>query len=138
MIQKTTRRIASALALYAISCAGAYAAAEFQYFVYPVGGITGISQSAGKVDSPGPKYGGMINEKYADLFFDAATQQALIQSFKNGVARQLCDCYGHQPFVNVLQHVQRFHPGLGPDHVHSTICQAQRGVGGVLKKRNHL
>jgi hypothetical protein len=88
MIKKTTRRIASALALYASSCAGAYAAAEFQYFVYPVGGITGISQSAVKVDAPGPKYGGMINEKYADLFFDAATQQALVQSFKNGVAKQ--------------------------------------------------
>jgi hypothetical protein len=88
MIKKTTRRIASALALYASSCAGAYAAAEFQYFVYPVGGITGISQSAGKVDTPSPKYGGMINEKYADLFFDAATQQELIQSFKNGVAKQ--------------------------------------------------
>jgi hypothetical protein len=88
MIKKTTRCISAALALYATSCSSAYAAAEFQYFVYPVGGITGISQSAAKVDASGPKYGGMINEKYADLFFDAATQQALIQSFKDGVAKQ--------------------------------------------------
>jgi len=88
MIKKTTRCISAALALYVTSCSSAYAAAEFQYFVYPVGGITGISQSAGKVETSGPKYGGMINEKYADQFFDAATQQALIQSFKDGVAKQ--------------------------------------------------
>lgn len=88
MMSKTTRLMSAALALYASSWSIAYAAAEFQYFVYPVGGITGISQSAGPVKASGPKYGGMINEKYADLFFDASTQNALIQSFKNGVAKQ--------------------------------------------------
>ncbi len=88
MIHKTTRCISAALALCAGIVSSANAAAEFQYFVYPVGGITGISQSAGKVEASGPKFGGMINEKYADLFFDAATQQALIQSFKDGVAKQ--------------------------------------------------
>jgi len=88
MMSKTTRLMSAALALYASSWSIAYAAAEFQYFVYPVGGITGISQSAGQVKTSGPKYGGMINAKYADLFFDAATQNALIQSFKDGVAKQ--------------------------------------------------
>ncbi len=88
MMSKMTRFMSAALALYASSWSIAYAAAEFQYFVYPVGGITGISQSAGQVKASGPKYGGMINAKYADLFFDAATQNALIQSFKDGVAKQ--------------------------------------------------
>lgn len=88
MFKKTTRGITAALALYLGHWCSAHAAAEFQYFVYPVGGITGISQSVGKAAAPGPKYGGMINEKYADLFFDTPTQQALIQSFKEGVAKQ--------------------------------------------------
>jgi hypothetical protein len=88
MFKKTTRGITAALALYLGHWCSAHAAAEFQYFVYPVGGITGISQSVGKAAAPGPKYGGMINEKYADLFFDTPTQQALIQSFKDGVAKQ--------------------------------------------------
>lgn len=88
MFKKTTRGITAALTLYLGNWCSAHAAAEFQYFVYPVGGITGISQSVGKAVAPGPKYGGMINEKYADLFFDTPTQQALIQSFKDGVAKQ--------------------------------------------------
>lgn len=88
MIAMTIRRITATVAFCASSLSNAYAAAEFQYFVYPVGGITGISQSAGKVEASGPKYGGMINEKYADLFFDAETQRALIKSFQDGVAKQ--------------------------------------------------
>ena len=88
MIAMTIRRITATVAFCASSLSNAYAAAEFQYFVYPVGGITGISQSAGKVETSGPKYGGMINEKYADLFFDAETQRALIKSFQDGVAKQ--------------------------------------------------
>jgi hypothetical protein len=79
--------------VFAFVCAAlavqtANAAAEFQYYVYPVGGITGISQSAIKTEQAGPKYGGMINEKYADLFFDAETQKTLIKSFRDGVAKQ--------------------------------------------------
>ncbi len=57
----------------------ASAAAEFQYYVFPLAGLTGISQSALKPDSTEPKqakYSGMINEKYADIFFDGATNGA--------------------------------------------------------------
>jgi hypothetical protein len=64
------------------------AAAEFQYYVYPVGGITGISQSAGATQSGVAKYGGMIDEKYADIFFDATAQQTLIKSFKEEVEKK--------------------------------------------------
>lgn len=83
-----SNRFSVALALCASWFSSAHAAAEFQYYVYPVGGITGISQSAIKTEQVGPKYGGMINEKYADLFFDAPTQQALVKSFQEGVAKQ--------------------------------------------------
>jgi hypothetical protein len=83
-----SNRFSLALALCTSWLSSAHAAAEFQYYVYPVGGITGISQSAIKTEQVGPKYGGMINEKYADLFFDAPTQQALVKSFQEGVAKQ--------------------------------------------------
>lgn len=83
-----SNRIAVVLALCTGWLCSAHAAAEFQYYVYPVGGITGISQSAIKAEQTGPKYGGMINEKYADLFFDEATQQALIKNFKDSVVKQ--------------------------------------------------
>lgn len=83
-----SNRFSVALALCTSWLSSAHAAAEFQYYVYPVGGITGISQSAIKTEQVGPKYGGMINEKYADLFFDAPTQQALVKSFQEGVAKQ--------------------------------------------------
>jgi hypothetical protein len=83
-----SNRIAVVLALCTGWLCNAHAAAEFQYYVYPVGGITGISQSAIKTEQTGPKYGGMINDKYADLFFDAETQRALIKSFQDGVAQK--------------------------------------------------
>jgi hypothetical protein len=63
----------------------AWAAAEFQYYVYPVQGITGISQSGTGVRDAGPKYSGMINEKFADLFFTAPIQQALLHGFREEV-----------------------------------------------------
>ena len=71
-------------------CSGIVTAAEFQYYVAPLQGITGISQSVktGKVDTSNmPKYGGMINEKYADLFYDGAAQRALIQQFNETVKK---------------------------------------------------
>jgi hypothetical protein len=58
-----------------------HAAAEFQYFVFPVRGLTGISQSALGHKGTGPKYGGMINEKYADQFFTPDVQQRINASF---------------------------------------------------------
>lgn len=84
----TSTRFSVAMALCASWLSSAHATAEFQYYVYPVGGITGISQSAIKTKQVTPKYGGMIDEKYADLFFDAGTQKALVNSFKEGVAKQ--------------------------------------------------
>jgi hypothetical protein len=75
-----------ALLCIASGMQAAHAAAEFQYYVYPVGGITGISQSANKTNQTGAKYGGMINEKYADLFFDAEVQKSLIKNFQDEVS----------------------------------------------------
>lgn len=78
----------SLFALAVSSLAGlANAAADFQYFVIPIGGITGISQSATSIksDKPSVKYSGMINEKYADIFFDSEAQNQLISRFKSKV-----------------------------------------------------
>jgi hypothetical protein len=80
------RRILLALAA-AGSTGLACAAAEFQYYVFPVAGITGISQSALKASSPSSRYGGMIQEKYADLFFDSSAQMGLITHFDKAVSR---------------------------------------------------
>ena len=66
----------------------AMAAADFQYHVMPVHGITGISQSALKTQQSGPKYGGMINAKYADIFFDDGVQKNLSLSFQKAVANR--------------------------------------------------
>lgn len=63
---------------------GAHAATEFQYYVYPVESITGISRSA-KPSSTGSQYAAMINEKYANLFFDSVVQKTLIASFTEEV-----------------------------------------------------
>ncbi len=63
-------------------------AADFQYYVTPLQGITGISQSALKsaANTPAmPKYSAMINEKYADIFYDSAAQKALIAQFTRAV-----------------------------------------------------
>lgn len=63
-------------------------AAEFQYYVVPLKGLTGISQSALKNDGPpGPKYSGMIDQKYADYFFDDGAQKGLANSFVASVAK---------------------------------------------------
>ena len=63
-------------------------AAEFQYYLVPLKGITGISTSALKNVGPdGKKYGGMIDEKYADFLFDDKTQQALTSNFSELVAK---------------------------------------------------
>lgn len=79
----------SVLTLVCLSLAAGQAVASgFQYYVAPLQGITGISQSVAREGSPapqGPKYGGMINEKYADLFFDSAAQKALIGDFNQAV-----------------------------------------------------
>lgn len=90
-------------------------AQNFQYYVYPVQGITGISQSATGAPQTGPKYSGMINAKYADLFFTAPVQQALMQGFSEEVrkrfpqsvigANQIASTrfgkYAYQPFNEV-------------------------------------
>jgi hypothetical protein len=71
-------------------CSSIATAAEFQYYVAPLQGITGISQSVktGIADASNlPKYGGMINEKYADLFYDGAAQRALILQFNENVKK---------------------------------------------------
>jgi hypothetical protein len=74
--------------LLAACATTAQAASEFQYYVYPVGSITGISQSALGVVGAEAKYGGMIDEKYAEIFFDAPTQQKLIKNFKEEVEKK--------------------------------------------------
>ena len=63
-------------------------AQDFQYYVFPVQGITGISQSATGAPETGLKYSGMINAKYADLFFTAPVQQALMQGFSEEVRKR--------------------------------------------------
>lgn len=84
----TSKKIILAGVLCAAWASTVQAAAEFQYYVYPVGGITGISQSVGGAQSGVSKYGGMIDEKYADIFFDATAQQTLIKSFKEQVEKK--------------------------------------------------
>lgn len=79
------------LLLILLSCTGYISSAlsaEFQYFVVPLKGLTGISQSALKIErTPGPKYSGMIDEKYADYLFDTPAQQALTGGFVASVAK---------------------------------------------------
>lgn len=68
--------------------AGQAFASGFQYYVAPLQGVTGISQSVpreGEAAPKGPKYGGMINEKYADIFFDGPAQKGLIADFNQAV-----------------------------------------------------
>lgn len=68
-------------------------ASNFQYYIAPLQGVTGISQSAnaatgGASQAPaGPKYSGMIDAKYADLFFDAKAQAQLIEQFNADIVR---------------------------------------------------
>ena len=88
VMKKSLKKIIVSTALCAAFTTTAQAAAEFQYYVYPVGGITGISQSALGGGGSEAKYGGMIDEKYADIFFDAPTQQKLIASFKEEVGKK--------------------------------------------------
>ncbi|NIC43707.1 hypothetical protein [Aquabacterium sp. A08] len=80
------RILLSSLALASTQLA--WAAAEFQYYVFPVQSITGLSQSATAATGSGPKYGGMINEKYADLLFDAPVQQSLLNGFREEVRKR--------------------------------------------------
>jgi hypothetical protein len=54
----------------------------FQYYVFPIQGITGISRPPGIVKVEGPKYGGMIDAKYADEFFPDSAQQQLNSFFQ--------------------------------------------------------
>lgn len=54
----------------------------FQYYVFPVKGITGISRAAGVTKVEGPKYGGMIDARYADKFFPDSEQQKLNSFFQ--------------------------------------------------------
>jgi hypothetical protein len=58
-------------------CRPATAAAEFQYHVMPIAGITGISQSVQKKDPGESRYGGMINAQYADLFLTLRPKKIL-------------------------------------------------------------
>ena len=67
VMKKSLKKIIVSTTLCAAFTTTAQAAAEFQYYVYPVGGITGISQSALGGERSEAKYGGMIDEKYADI-----------------------------------------------------------------------
>jgi len=71
-----------------LSCVNAFAEKEFQYFVVPIGGITGISEaiSASK-DAPKVKYGGMIDAKYADTFFDVDNRKKVERLFISSVVK---------------------------------------------------
>lgn len=69
----------------------ANAAAEFQYYVFPVPSITGISESA--VDNTvsaaalgEPKFSGMINAEYAQILLPPETQKSLLKTFSDEVA----------------------------------------------------
>ena len=57
----------------------------FQFYVFPVKGITGISRPAGGLKTEGSKYGGMIDAKYADEFFPDSAQQQLNSFFQNEI-----------------------------------------------------
>ena len=58
----------------------------FQYYVFPVKGITGISRlDDGKKSDNNPKYGGMIDAKYADEFFPDSAQQQLNAFFQSEI-----------------------------------------------------
>jgi len=74
--------------LNTLALAGAqlsWAATDFQYYVFPVQSITGLNSSATTTAESGPKYSGMINAQYTDLLFDAATQQSLLNGFRDEV-----------------------------------------------------
>ena len=71
-----------------VACLPFSMAAEFQYYLVPLKGVTGISQSALKnIATEGPKYGGMINEQYAEILFDVKTQQSITANFNDLVAK---------------------------------------------------
>jgi hypothetical protein len=58
----------------------------FQYYVFPVKGITGISKPVdGKQRDDNPRYGGMIDAKYADEFFSESAQQELNAFFQSEI-----------------------------------------------------
>ena len=61
-------RVAALFVWLGLAASQAFASG-FQYYVAPLQGITGISQSVPREGEPapkGPKYGGMINEKFAE------------------------------------------------------------------------
>lgn len=81
------KRVILAALTFAVA-QSSWAAAEFQYFVFPVKSITGLSQSALGKQGFGPKYSGMINEKYADLFFDNSVQASLLKGFRDELSKR--------------------------------------------------
>ena len=87
MMRFIMRQIAFAVSITLLSAQMAQAAAEFQYYVFPISGITGISQSAIAASSADglPKYSGMIDQKYTEIFLDAAMQKNLISYFQKAV-----------------------------------------------------
>jgi len=60
-------------------------AADFEYFIVPLKGLTGISQSALKDANQGsvPQFGAMIDSKYVNIFFDDQAQKNLTEKFRN-------------------------------------------------------
>jgi hypothetical protein len=58
-------------------------AADFEYFIVPLKGLTGISQSALKDANQGsvPQFGAMIESKYVNIFFDDQSQKNLTEKF---------------------------------------------------------
>ena len=66
----------------------ASAAAEFQFYVVPLSGLTGISQSANeKSVGNAPKYSGMIDAKFADIIFDSDSQKKIKTRFLNNTLK---------------------------------------------------
>lgn len=64
-------------------------AAEFEYFIVPLKGLTGISQSALKDANQGsvPQFGAMIESKYVNIFFDDQSQKNLTEKFRTLISQ---------------------------------------------------
>lgn len=94
------------------------AATDFQYYVFPVKGITGISLPASANTAfEGPKYGAMIDAKYTDLFFNQATQDWLATQFQAQVANRFP--------TSVIGANQVMSKGIVGKYVYSPSSQSQ-------------
>jgi hypothetical protein len=107
------RNLSLAFAALASACA-VHAAAEFQYYVFPVGTITGLAQPAQAAQ--GSRTSAMIEADYAAKFFPPPVEKSLIDTFRGEVAKR---------FPGAVVGANQIQSARSGKYVHEPFEQAQ-------------